>query len=77
MSFYVQVIWKRLYKTSSGMERGTLYQLRNGINRRNVTKSCKNNMNACTDFFELVMSGHILVATMDFLGMSSIEDTPS
>ena len=34
-------------------------------------------MNACTDFFELVVSGHILVAVMDFLGMSSIEDTPS
>ena len=43
--FNIQVIWKRLYKTSSGMERGTLYQLRNAINCRNVTKSCKNDMN--------------------------------
>lgn len=59
------------------MERGTLYQLRNAINRRNVHKSCKNDMNACEDFFELVVSGHILVAVMDFLGMSSLDDTPS
>lgn len=73
----IQVIWKRLYKTTSGMERGTLYQLRNAINRRNVPKSCKNDMNACEDFFELVVSGHILVAVMDFLGMSSVDDTPS
>ena len=59
------------------MERGTLYQLRNAINRRNVRTSCKDDMNACEDFFELVVSGHILVAAMDSLGMSSVDDTPS
>lgn len=59
------------------MERGTLYQLRNAINRRNVRVSCKDDMNACEDFFELVVSGHILVAVMNVLGMSSVDDTPS
>ena len=34
-------------------------------------------MNACEDFYELVVRGHILVAVMDFLGMSSGDDTPS
>ena len=59
------------------MERGTLYQLRNALNRRNVPKTCKSDMNASEDFFELVVSGHTLVAVMDFLGMSSIEEKPS
>eukprot|EP00731_Ephydatia_muelleri_P035780 Em0160g1a len=32
----VMVVWKRLYNTSSGVDKGTLFQLRNLINRRNV-----------------------------------------
>ena len=37
-------MWKRLYDTKSGMERGTLYQLRNLINRRNVKKEVKSDV---------------------------------
>ena len=59
------------------MERGTLYQLRNLINRRNVTKSVKSDMNACEDFFEVVVTGHIIASAMELLGMSSIDDVPS
>lgn len=73
----LEVIWRRLYKTKSGMEMGTLYQLRNLINRRNVKTSCKDDMNACEDFFGLVVAAHILVAAMDFLKMSSVDDIPS
>ena len=72
----MQVIWKQLYKTSSGMERGTLYQLRNLINRRNVTTSCKDDMNSCEEFLELVVIGYIITAVVDFLGMSSLTDVP-
>ena len=71
-----QVIWKKLYKTRSGMERGTLYQLRNLINRRNVVMSCKDDMNAGEVFFELVVNGYIITAILDFLGMSSVIDLP-
>lgn len=60
----------RLYKPKSGMERGTLYQL------RNITKSVKSDMNACEDFFEVV-TGHIVASAMDLLGMSSIDNVPS
>ena len=59
------------------MERGTLYQLRNLINRRNITKSVKSDMNACEDFFEVVVTGHIIASAMELLGMSSIDDVPS
>ena len=36
------------------MYTGTLYQLRNMVNRRNVTTTCKGNVNACEEFLELI-----------------------
>ena len=69
-------MWTRLYKTSSSQEGGTLYQLRNVINRRNVVCDPKNDMNSCEDFFELVTTAHIIVAAMKIFGMSKIDDKP-
>ncbi len=45
------------------MDGGTLFQLRNFINRRNVKKDTSDNANACEDFFLTVTEGHILAAT--------------
>ncbi len=59
------------------MDKGTLCQLRNLINRRNISKSPKNNVNASEDFMEVIVNGHILAAVMSYLGMSSIHDRPS
>lgn len=50
------------------MEGGTLYQLRNLINCRNVVSNPSKDVNACEDFFVLVVTVHILVAGMDILG---------
>ena len=58
------------------MERGTLYQLRNLINRRNVVKKVKSDINACEDFLELVVTGHIIACAMNVLGMSAVNKTP-
>lgn len=58
------------------MERGTLYQLRNLLNRRNVKASPKSDVNASEDFIEVIISGYILAAVMTHLGMSSITDLP-
>ena len=55
-------MWARLYKTNSSQDGGTLYQLRNLINRRNVVGDPKKDMNACEDFFELVTKAHVLAA---------------
>lgn len=73
----VQVIWKRLYKTKSEMERGTMYQLRNLINRRNVVKKVKSDVNACEDFFHLTVIGHVIACAMEILGMASVNAMPS
>ena len=76
MFTFAQVIWKRLYKCSSGNEGGTLYQLRNLINRRNVVQDPSKNMNTCEDFFTSVVEAHILAATMPQFKMSSLQDEP-
>lgn len=59
------------------MQRGTLYHLRNLINRRNVTRKCKNSMNACKDFFETTVKGHVISCVMHLLGMSDVGGIPT
>ena len=73
----MQVIWKRLYSCSSGIDAGTMFQLRNLINRRNVTKDPTSNVSACEDFFVHVVEVHIISAFMTAFQMSSLDDTPS
>lgn len=73
----LQVIWIYFYSQRSAGEHGTLYQLRNLINRRNVVKNPEKNFNACDDFIQLVITSHILTAALEVLGMKSLSDTPS
>lgn len=70
------MLFKRLYNCQSGQDTGTLYHLRNLINRRNVTTTPKNSVNACEEFFLLVVEGYILITAMKAFGMSSLDDKP-
>ncbi len=70
------MIWKRLYGASE-CDVGTLFHIHNVINRRNVVKKPKNDVNACEDFFLLVVESYIIAAAMEVFHMSSIEDHPS
>jgi hypothetical protein len=72
----IQVIWKRLYKATSESDHGTLYQLRNLLQRRNVGKKPKKGFNAHHDFFNVVLTSHILAAAMEMFGMDNLEDEP-
>lgn len=58
------------------MDGGTLFQLRNLINRRNVGKDPRKDMNASEDFFLLVVESHIVAAAMKVFNMSSVDSTP-
>ena len=53
-----------------------MHQLRNIINRRNVTKTPSGNVTASEEFFLLVTEAHILTAAMNFFQMESLDDTP-
>ena len=73
----LQIIWKYYYSIGSATEHGTLYQLRNKINRTNVVKNPKSNFDACEDFIETIITGHILIAALKTLEISSLQDQPS
>ena len=59
------------------MEKGTLYQIRNLIDRRNITKHPKSDVNAAEDFLEVEIISYILTAVMTYLGMNSLNEMPS
>lgn len=59
------------------MDGGTLYQMQNLINRRNVVSDPSNNVNTCEDFLELVVTAHVLAAFMMILGMKCLSDDPT
>ena len=65
-----------LFKGTSSQEGGTLFQLRNLINRRNVVTKVKTDMNATEDFFEVITASHIVAVTLHTCGMTNLEDTP-
>ena len=58
-----QVIWKRLYSTRSTSEKGTMYQLKNLINRSAVPLDPQDNMKAAEDFLLFLL--HTLIQAKD------------
>ena len=75
-SMYTQVIWKRLYTSYSLRDKGTLYQLKNVINRTNLKANPKDSANATHDFISLVTTCHILSASMQLMKMNELKDIP-
>ena len=63
--------------TRSSGDVGTLMQLRNLVNRRNIkpTKP-KDDVNASEDFLQMIVECHVLTAAMEFFGMECLEDDP-
>ena len=59
------------------MEFGTLYQLRNVLNRRNVVKSPTSNVTVCEEFFLSVVEAHIVTAAMTLFEMTTTNGSPS
>ena len=72
---YVRVIWRHLYSGSSVMDGGTMYQLCNLVDRRNVISNPKDNEAACEDFMLTVTKAHILAAAMELFEMETLSLT--
>ncbi len=68
------MIWKQ---GSSNIDGGTLYHLRNIINRRNVVKNPGKNMNACEGFLEVLIEAHVVSAALSTFEMQTVDDKPS
>ena len=58
------------------MDGGTLQQLRNLINRRNVSRKPGTNIDAASDFLTVVGEAHIIEATLQFLNMQNLSSNP-
>ena len=69
-------MYNRLYKGGSNLDGGTLIQLRNLINRRNVATNISGRFNQAVDFFELVVRCYITAAAMHYFGMKYVSDEP-
>ena len=65
------------YDMNSAGEHCTFYQIRNLINQTNVTKTAKHSFNACDDFLGIVMTAHILSASLKAFKMETLKDQPS
>ena len=59
-----QVVWKRLYNGCSGMDSGSLFQLRNLITRRNAVSGVTKDLTACEEFMDLITVSHVLAAAI-------------
>ena len=72
----MQLIWRYFYATSSSNQTGTLYHLKNLLNRTSIPKKAKKQYDACHDFFVLVVEAYILVAAMTELKMDNLDGIP-
>ena len=59
----------------SAREHSTLYQPRNLTNRKNVINKPKSGFNTCDNFFEVIITAHILTAAIEALSMKSLGGT--
>jgi L1 cell adhesion molecule like protein len=69
---YYQVIWQELYSPKSARDKCSLYQLRNLIDRRDVTSDPKGTLHACQSFLKVVIETEVLAALAGTLGLRSL-----
>ena len=65
-----------MFKMDSGSEGGTMRQLQILINRRNLKKSPKEDMNAAQDFMGIITVSHLIAAALKYFGMADIHASP-
>ena len=62
---------------SSANQKGTPYQLRCLINRRNVKKKAKDSADACSDFLVTVIEAYVISAALNLFEMNTMEAHPA
>ena len=64
----------RFYSTKSSADKGTLFQLKELVNRTSFGKNPKNNMKATEDFLEVVLFAHVIAASNQFLSSDGTDN---
>jgi|SRR5277367_710459 len=67
----------RFYSTQTSSDPGTLYQLKNRIDRRNVKEKVSTGFHATADFVDLVFDSYIVAGVMENLGIQSMDEIPA
>jgi len=71
------MIFDLMYHQKSISDRGTLYQLKSRLNRKDVKEEVTSSYHGCEAFFSDVLNGHILLAVMKHFGMESLDSKPT
>uniref|UniRef100_A0A8W8NTK5 DUF6589 domain-containing protein n=1 Tax=Magallana gigas TaxID=29159 RepID=A0A8W8NTK5_MAGGI len=72
----LEKMYKRFYKTSSGRDKGTLYNLKLIIERSNVNGNVKSRFEAHEDFVLTVGNAYLLSFIMNKFGMETLDAEP-
>ena len=73
MPFLIQAIWKQLFSSRSSMDKGTMFQLKNLINRKNVPNDPTKTLNAAEDFLLLLLHVHVVSCAEAIISEVSVE----
>ena len=69
-----QVMWTRLYKKGTGIEKETPLQLKQLIDRTNVPCEPQKDINASEDSLEVIFVTHTIAAALSYFKMDNVSD---
>ena len=72
----MQDVFDELYSGSSGRDKGTLFQLKNYFNHRNVTNNVKEAFNYDEEFLEFCTEGYLILAAMHMMDIKALGEIP-
>ena len=70
----LQVLQNRFYSTASPNDKGTLFHLKQVINRTSFGKIPKNNMKAAEDYLEVTLCAHVVTAAKQMMKTLNVLD---
>ena len=71
------MIWYHLYSTLSARDTGTLYQIRNLIDARNVTRDPANNYYAAKELLDKFRDAYLINGALYHFGMTTVDSEPT
>ena len=71
------MIWFHLYSTLSARDTGTLYQIRNLIDSRNVTRDPANNYYAAKELLDKFRDAYLINGALYHFGMTTVDSEPT
>ena len=74
MMNFVNLIFAKFYDSRGMKDVGTMYQLRNQLDRRNVGKDTTKRYRSCNAFLNDVLDGYIVACAVVHFNMRDVED---